>query len=259
MHPYHLVDNSPWPLFTSFTLFGLTFNTVLTMHNYINGTYIIYINIICLIYSMSLWFRDIISEGSFLGNHTIAVKRGINLGFILFIISEGMFFFGIFWAYSHAAFAPAIEIGSIWPPINIQAIGPLELPLLNTLLLLTSGSSVTFSHHALISGNRKLAIISLILTVILALLFTICQYFEYIYSSFTIADSIYGTTFYMSTGFHGIHVIIGGIMLTISLWRLYSYQLTNTHHVGFEGAILYWHFVDVVWLLLFIIIYWWGS
>jgi cytochrome c oxidase subunit 3 len=263
LHPYHLVESSPWPFFIAFTLFGLTFNTVLVMHGYIGSINIIFINIITVIYCMGLWFRDIISEGSYLGNHTLAVKNGINLGFILFIVSEGMFFFGIFWAYIHSALAPTIELGSVWPPINIQAIGPLELPLLNTIILLASGATVTYSHHTLISANnennRKSALISLLLTVILAILFTICQYLEYVNTTFTLSDGVFGTTFFFATGFHGLHVIIGGIMLSVALWRMYAYHLTSTHHIGYEGSILYWHFVDIVWLFLFILVYWWGS
>lgn len=263
LHPYHLVESSPWPFFISFTLFGLTFNTVLVMHGYIESVNIIFINIITLIYCMGLWFRDIISEGSYLGNHTLAVRNGINIGFILFILSEGMFFLGIFWAYIHSALAPTIELGSVWPPINIEAIGPLELPLLNTIILLASGATVTYSHHTLISANnennRRSALISLLLTVILAILFTICQYLEYVNTTFTLSDGVFGTTFFFATGFHGLHVIIGGIMLSVALWRMYGYHLTSTHHIGYEGSILYWHFVDIVWLFLFILVYWWGS
>jgi cytochrome c oxidase subunit 3 len=263
LHPYHLVEPSPWPFFISFTLFGLTFNTVLVMHGYIGSVYIIFLNTICVIYCMSLWFRDIISEGSYLGNHTIAVKNGINLGFILFVISEVMFFFAIFWAYIHSALAPTIELGSVWPPINIQAIGPLELPLLNTIILLTSGATITYSHHTLIGATnpnaRKAAILWLFLTIVLAILFTLCQYIEYINATFTITDGVFGSVFFFSTGFHALHVIVGTLYLITCLWRLYSYHFTNTHHLGYETAILYWHFVDIVWLLVFILIYWWGS
>lgn len=259
LHPYHLVEVSPWPIFTSFSIFGLTFNTVLVMHGYIGIVSIIFINIICLIYSMSLWFRDVVSEASYLGHHTLAVKNGINIGYLLFILTEAMFFAGIFWAYAHSALAPTVELGGMWPPMGIEAIGPLELPLLNTIILLSSGATITYSHHTLIAGKRNASLYSLALTVLLAMLFTFCQYLEYVNATFTINDGVYGSTFFFSTGFHGFHVIIGGIMLSVNLWRIYAYHLTLTHHVGYETSILYWHFVDIVWLFLFVLLYWWGS
>jgi cytochrome c oxidase subunit 3 len=261
LHPYHLVELSPWPIFTAFTLFGLTFNTVCIMHGYIGLPIIIIANIIVLTYCIFLWVRDIISEASYLGNHTLAVRHGLNLGYILFIISEAMFFVGIFWAYGHSALSPAIELGSVWPPVNIQAIGPVELPLLNTLILLASGATITHSHHSLIAGSSKRngALISLALTLLLAILFTVCQYIEYINSTFTITDGVYGSTFFLGTGFHGFHIIVGIMFLSVALWRMYAYHFTETHHVGFENTILLWHFLDIIWLFLFVFLYWWGS
>lgn len=209
---------------------------------------------------MFLWFRDIIAEATYLGDHTLAVRNGINLGFILFVISEALFFIGIFWAFGHSAISPTIEIGAVWPPVGIEAINPTDLPLLNTILLLSSGATLTYSHHYLINGgNRFQVLFGLFLTILLAATFMLCQYIEYNTASFTIADGIFGSVFYLGTGFHGIHIIIGLIYLSISFWRIYSYQLTNTHHVGYATAILYWHFVDIVWLFLFVIFYWWGS
>ena len=259
LHPFHLVDNSPWPIFTSFTLFGLAMNSALTMHGYIGTSLWVVLNIITLVYVMFLWFRDIVSEGTYLGNHTVEVRNGINLGFILFIVSETLFFIGIFWAFGHSAIAPTVEIGAIWPPLGIEAIGPTDLPLLNTLLLLSSGATLTYSHHYLINGNRYHALLGLFITIALAVIFMICQYIEYITSSFTIADGVFGSVFYMGTGFHGLHVLVGIIMLSISYWRIWNYHSTKTHHLGFHTSVLYYHFVDVVWLFLFILFYWWGS
>jgi len=259
LHPYHLVEVSPWPIFTAFSLFGLAFNTVLVMHGYIGVVWIIGLNIICLIYSMSLWVRDVISEGTYLGKHTLAVRKGLNIGFILFIVSEAMFFVGIFWAYGHSALAPAVELGGIWPPVNIQAIGPLELPLFNTVVLLASGATITYSHHSLIAGKRNAALYSLFLTILLAVLFTFCQYLEYTFATFTFNDGVYGSTFYLGTGFHAVHILTGTVFLSVSLWRMYAYHLTDTHHVGYETTILMWHFLDIVWLFLFVFFYWWGS
>jgi cytochrome c oxidase subunit 3 len=208
---------------------------------------------------MSLWFRDIISEGTYMGNHTLAVQRGINMGISLFIVSEALFFLAIFWTYFHGALSPTVELGSQWPPIGVEAINAFELPLLNTFLLLASGVTITYSHHSLIKGNRNAALYGAWLTVILAGIFTAFQAVEYSVSSFTLSDGVFGSCFYFGTGFHGIHVIIGTIFLLVGLWRLFEYHLTENHHLGLEGGILYWHFVDVVWLFLFISVYYWGS
>ncbi len=258
-HPFHLVSPSPWPIFTSICLLNLTSSTVLSMHNFYNSHYLVYLAIMLVIISMSLWFRDIISEGTFLGNHTLSVQKGLNLGVILFIVSEAMFFMAIFWAFFHSALTPTVELGAQWPPIGIEAINPFELPLLNTIILLSSGATVTYAHHSLIQGKRKGVLYGLVATVILAIIFTIFQGVEYTVSSFTMSDGVFGTCFFFGTGFHGLHVIIGTIFLSVGLWRIYAYHLTDHHHLGFEAGILYWHFVDVVWLFLFFAIYYWGS
>ena len=258
-HPFHLVSPSPWPLITSLTLLTLTTSGVLSMHNCEVGYIIFFAALLAVIYSMSLCFRDVISEGTYLGNHTLAVQKGINIGVALFIISEVFFFLAIFWAYFHSAISPDVEVGSQWPPLGIQAINPFELPLLNTVILLSSGATITYGHHALIKGDRSVAIYGTIFTVLLAIIFTFFQGVEYSVSSFTISDGAFGTCFFFGTGFHGLHVIIGTIFLGVALWRIYAYHLTDNHHLGFEGGILYWHFVDVVWLFLYVSIYYWGS
>ena len=210
-------------------------------------------------YSMALWWRDVITEATYKGNHTLAVQKGIYIGVILFIISEVFFFLAIFWAYFHSGISPDVEIGSQWPPLGIQAINPFELPLLNTVILLSSGITVTQAHHSLIEGDRKKTLNGLVYTIILASIFTACQGLEYAVSSFTISDGIFGACFYFGTGFHGLHVIIGTIFLSVGLWRVLAYHLTDNHHLGLEGGILYWHFVDIVWLFLYVFMYYWGS
>lgn len=212
-----------------------------------------------LIYVMSLWFRDIISEGTYLGDHTAAVQKGINLGVALFIVSEALFFLSIFWAYFHSSLAPTIEVGAHWPPMGVTSINPFELPALNTILLLGSGVSITYAHHSFIQGDRRGSLNGILVTVVLAVIFTLLQGTEYTVSSFTISDAIYGSSFYFGTGFHGLHVIIGTAFISVALWRVLSYHLTDHHHLGLESSILYWHFVDIVWLFLFISIYYWGS
>lgn len=258
-HPFHLVSPSPWPLFTCVSLLTLTCSGVLTMHGFNNSYIFLSIAFLALVSSMAFWWRDVISEGTYLGNHTLAVQRGLNMGVALFIVSEALFFLAIFWAFFHSALSPTVELGAQWPPMGIEAINPFELPLLNTIILLSSGTTVTYAHHSLIKGNRSGTLNGLVATVILAVVFTLFQGVEYTVSSFTISDGAYGSCFYFGTGFHGLHVIIGTIFITAGLWRVLAYHSTDNHHLGLESGILYWHFVDVVWLFLFISIYYWGS
>lgn len=258
-HPFHLVSPSPWPILTCLSLLTLTCSGVLTMHGFPSVQFALAMALILLISSMSLWFRDIISEGTYLGNHTLAVQRGLNMGVALFIVSEALFFLSIFWTFFHSALSPPVEMGAQWPPSGIDSVNPFELPLLNTALLLSSGFTVTYAHHSVIQGNRGASLYGILLTVILALIFTALQGVEYTVSSFTFTDSTFGSCFYFGTGFHGLHVIIGTAFIAVGLWRLLDYHFTVNHHLGLESSILYWHFVDIVWLILFIAIYYWGS
>ncbi len=258
-HPFHLVSPSPWPLYTCISLLTLTTSGVLSMHSFNNAEYFLTLAFVLLVSSMSFWFRDVISEGTYLGNHTLAVQRGLNMGVGLFIVSEALFFLAIFWTFFHSALSPTIELGAQWPPMGIEAINPFELPLLNTVILLSSGVTVTYAHHSLIQGDRFGTLYGLLATVILAVIFTGFQGIEYTVSSFTITDGSFGSCFFFGTGFHGLHVIIGTAFLAVGLWRALAYHLTDNHHLGLESGILYWHFVDVVWLVLYISIYYWGS
>jgi cytochrome c oxidase subunit 3 len=257
--PYHLVDPSPWPILVSFSIFSMAIGAVMYLHGFSNGGLLLNLGFILTVYGMILWFRDVISEGTLLGYHTKEVKNGLMIGFVLFVISEVFAFFSIFWAFFHSSLSPAIEIGGNWPPLGITPLDAFAIPLLNTFLLLSSGAFVTYGHHALIAGNRKGAIIGTFLTIIFAIIFTLLQYYEYSEAAFTMSDSVYGSAFYASTGLHGLHVIIGTIFISVGLFRLINYHLTDTHHQGHEAAILYWHFVDVVWLFLFVAVYYWGG
>jgi len=261
-HPYHLVDPSPWPFFASLGALMSTIGGVMYMHNYIGGNELLLQGFIMILIIMSVWWRDVIREAFFEQQHTKIVQHGLRIGMLLFITSEIMFFFAFFWSFFHASLAPSIEIGSVWPPRGIEVLNPWKLPLLNTILLLTSGATVTISHHMIISGKCKHgAFACLFLTIIFASLFTIIQALEYQHATFTISDSVYGSTFFLATGFHGFHVLIGTLFLSVCLFRLTkNHFLFNRHqHLGFESAIWYWHFVDVVWLFLFVSIYWWGG
>jgi cytochrome c oxidase subunit 3 len=258
-HPYHIVDPSPWPLVASIGCFLFTFGLVMFFHNYSGFKFLIYTGFFTIIFVMYTWWRDVVREATYEGHHTKQVQKGLRNGVLLFIISEVMFFFGFFWAFFHSSLSPSPDIGSLWPPLGIETINAWSVPLLNTIILLSSGATVTYAHHSIVFGNRKNAIDALIITIVLAIIFTALQAFEYIESTFSISDSVFGSTFYLSTGFHGIHVLIGTIFLLICTLRLINYHFTQQNHFGFEAAAWYWHFVDVVWLFLFIVVYWWGG
>ena len=258
-HSWHLVDPSPWPLMAALGAFIMTSGGVLYMHNYIDGGNMLSTGVFIILFVMYTWWRDIIREATFEEQNIFLVQRGMRLGMILFIVSEVMFFFAFFWAFFHSSLSPVFNIGGTWPPAAITPIPTLGIPLTNTFLLLSSGATVTWAHHAILVRAKKQSLISLIITVILAILFTALQVLEYFDAPFTISDSVFGSCFFMTTGFHGFHVLIGTIFLTVSLFRIVLNHFTNTHHFGFESAAWYWHFVDVVWLFLFATVYWWGG
>lgn len=258
-HPFHLVDVSPWPFLISFSLLTTTLSAVMYFHGIVNGGYLLTLGLLTTVATMFIWWQNVVTEGTFQGHHTFSVQTGLNMGVLLFIVSEIFFFLSIFWAFFHSALSPTVELGSHWPPAGILPLNPWEIPLLNTVILLSSGASVTWGHHALIKRDRTGALLGIIITVVLAFIFTALQGVEYIEAPFTFADGVYGTCFFMGTGFHGLHVMIGTLFILVGGVRLYRYQLTNMHHLGLEGSILYWHMVDVVWLFLFVCMYWWGS
>ena len=256
-HPYHLVEARPWPIIGGCRALFLTSGSVIYFHY--SQNFILLIGFFITILIMIAWWRDIIRESSFQGLHTIKVQTGLKQGMILFITSEILFFFSFFWAFFHRRLAPAIEIGSKWPPEGIEALDPTAIPLLNTLTLLSSGITITWTHHSLITNKKRNSKKALTWTIALGIFFTYLQIIEYLNSSFTISDSIYGSTFFVATGFHGAHVIIGTTYLIICRIRLNFNHFTTNHHIGFETRAWYWHFVDVVWLFLYTCIYWWGS
>ncbi len=368
-HPFHLVNPSPWPFFVALSLFAVTTGAVLYFHTFRYGQVVLLFGFGTLVFCTCCWLRDIIRESTFEGHHTSRVQRGLKLGMVLFILSEIMFFFSFFWAFFHSSLSPSIQIGGVWPPSGIVVFDPWGVPLLNTLILLTSGASVTWAHYIVRSRfiryfhetrgfksiyrlfvlpNREFwrfrytrawfrseainvkknfvgvirlhqvsiarlnglllfsryvikhprtlvsfywnpfsqtkfnqwlidvlrtyfafnrffdrswhhLIFSLIITISLGVLFTIIQFYEYKHAPFTISDSIYGSTFFLTTGFHGLHVLVGTLFLLVCVYRAIAYHFTRTHHVGFECAIWYWHFVDVVWLGLYLSVYHWGG
>jgi cytochrome c oxidase subunit 3 len=266
-HPFHLVSPSPWPLNTSLCLLATTFSAVLSFHGFVKGINLLTISLISVVYCMSLWFRDVISEGTYLGNHTLAVQRGLNMGVGLFIVSEALFFLAIFWAFFHSALSPTIELGAKWPPMGIEAINPFELPLLNTVILLSSGVTVTYAHHSLIQGNRSGALYGLTYTVILAIIFTALQGIEYTVSSFTISDGTYTSCFYFGTGFHGLTYIaptnfitrydikanfVNYIKYFSSLLHINSNNEENKLMINLKGKTFYLHKNFLQWFVGFV-------
>jgi len=281
-HDYHLVNPSPWPLVGAISAFVLAIGAIQFMKN--DNATILGVGFGLVLLTMFLWWRDVIREAEKFGDHTPVVQIHNRYGMILFIASEVMFFVAWFWAFFDVSLYPdeVRQISTaggaqetlglvtrnevtkgIWPPEGTKTFDPWGLPLVNTLILLLSGTTVTWAHHSLVKGNRSGLIWGLVLTVILGVLFTICQAYEYMHAGFAFSKenggNIYGSTFFMATGFHGLHVIIGTIMLTVMLFRSLAGHFTPKQHFGFEAAAWYWHFVDVVWLFLFACIYVWAQ
>ncbi len=276
-HDYHLVDPSPWPLVSSVGALVLALGGVAWMQYLKGGSFplfglelanpwLFFIGLAVVIYAMIGWWSDTIKEAH-QGHHTRVVSLHLRYGMIMFIASEVMFFAAWFWAFFDASLFPG-EInqvlrtgftGGVWPPKGIEVLDPFHLPLYNTVILLLSGTTVTWAHHALLHNDRQGLISGLVLTVGLGVLFSFVQAYEYMHAPFTFKDSIYGATFFMATGFHGFHVFVGTIFLLVCLIRAAKGEFTPKQHFGFEAAAWYWHFVDVVWLFLFASIYVWAS
>jgi heme/copper-type cytochrome/quinol oxidase subunit 3 len=270
-HPFHLVDPSPWPFCTSIALWYMALTVVSLFHNYLNGISNLLFGFVYLAFSLAAWWRDVIRESTYEFKHTPYVRKGLLMGMMLFIISEIMFFFGFFWAFFHSSLVPSPYIGGVWPPKMLQVVSPWELPLVNTLCLLLSGVTLTISHRQLNGlsyynyfGSSQWALINrlivwLQITIGLGVFFLGCQAFEYYFAGFTFQDTVYGGTFYILTGLHGMHVLVGTIFLIVCLWRASNLHFTLWKQVGFKSAVWYWHFVDVVWIFLYLVIYVWGN
>lgn len=256
-HPFHLVNSRPWPLTGALRTITLIAGLIHWFYNF--TPILIFLGLTITLLTIYQWWRDISREGAYQGSHTIKVTLGLRWGIILFIVSEIFFFIAFFWAFFHNNLTPRILIGRTWPPTNIYPFNPFQIPLLNTIILLSSGITVTWAHIRILENNHSQTSNRLLITVILGIYFTILQAYEYIEAPFSIADRIYGTSFFIATGFHGFHVIVGTIFLLICYLRHLNNQFSSNHHFGLEAAAWYWHFVDVVWLFLYTVIYWWGS
>nr|YP_009743561.1 cytochrome c oxidase subunit III [Tituria pyramidata]QIE11348.1 cytochrome c oxidase subunit III [Tituria pyramidata] len=256
-HPFHLVDYSPWPLVGSLGVLTLTSGSI---HMFLSMDISLFLlGLFIVLLTMYQWWRDVIRESTFMGIHTSFVVLMMSFGMFLFILSEVMFFISFFWGFFHSSLCPSVEIGLQWPPIGISVFNPMNIPMLNTMILLSSGMTMTWSHNSLLIGNYDDMFWGLFFTVFLGFYFSLLQLYEYMESSFCISDSVYGSLFFMSTGFHGLHVIIGTLFILIVFFRGLNFHFSSFHHVGFEASSWYWHFVDLVWLFLYLLIYWWGS
>ena len=255
VHPYHQVDVSPWPLLMSIAVLTAAIGLVGWLGHFSTNLVPAQLVIIQVAFQ---WWRDVIREAKG-GYHTTLVQRGILIGFILFLLSEIMLFMSFFWAFFHSSLAPAVELGCTWPPVGILAVDPWGIPLLGSCILLASGFVQTLGHHAFFLGNKDLVLVSMFFTVLLGALFLFLQFNEYYYSTFTLSDSVFGSVFFMTTGLHALHVIIGVQFLTVCMIRVYFDSFTTEHALGLDFAIYYWHLVDVVWLLVFLVFYYWGG
>lgn len=258
-HPFHLVTPRPWPITISFALLCSAIILISTIgRNFISILLILIIISIPAI-GIFLWWRDVKRESSLQGNHSFTTIKLLKYRIIIFILSEIIFFLSFFWAFFHRRISPSFELGLSWPPVSISTFDPIGMPLLNSIILLSSGATITWSHHSFLNKNLKSAYSSIILTVLLGIIFTFFQGLEYYNAEFSFSDSVYGSTFFLATGFHGIHVIIGTLFLITSSKRIISIINSSYHFISFDLRAWYWHFVDVVWLFLFTSIYWWGS
>jgi len=236
-HPFHIVSPSPWPLSASVSSLFLALGLVLSFHQY--GVHLLFFGLWILGITCSLWWSNVIAEATLIGSHSSRVQSGLRYGMCLFIVSELFFFVGFFWAYLHCSLSPNVELGSTWPPLGLRPLNAFALPLLNTFILLTSGITVTYSHSSLMAGSSSSSFYALAATVLLGLIFSVLQATEYYWCTFCISDSAYGSTFFLATGFHGLHVLFGTLFLSVSLLRLYFCHFSPRRHLGLEFAIWY--------------------
>jgi len=261
--PFHLVDPSPWPIVGAVSAGLMMFGMIELMH--FKTKVFLVLGVLAILATMFLWWRDVIRESRTPGIHSAITRLGLRYGMALFIASEVMFFVAFFWAYFHYALFPDHLSATryahpTWPPPGILTFDPWHLPFLNTMILLLSGCTVTWAHHSLLEGKQKDLVKALAITVLLGLSFTAVQAYEYSVAPFKFTGGTYPSTFFLATGFHGFHVIVGTIFLAVCLFRaMKGHFQPNGSHFGFEAAAWYWHFVDVVWLFLFVCIYWWGA
>lgn len=256
-HPFHLLNPSPWPLTASIGAFIMALGAVQWFHDRGQKGWML-AGLAIVAVTAFLWWRDVVREARRDHAHTPAVRHGLRLGMALFIASEVMFFAGFFWAFFNGALGVNPSV-SQWPPAGIEPLHTWSLPFINTLILLSSGATLTWAHHGVTTGNQRQSVLGLVITVALGILFLSLQMVEYGEATFKFTEGVYPSVFYMATGFHGFHVLVGVCFLIVCTLRAGKGHFTPGQHVGFEAAAWYWHFVDVVWLFLFVWVYWWGN
>lgn len=254
--PFHLVDNSPWPILGSLGFFFIVSRSIFLFQKFF---FLFYFSCFFIIILSFFWWRDVIRETSFLRFNSPRVHINLLLGIAWFISSEIFFFFAFFWSFFHSSLSSSVDLFIIWPPNSLEVLNPLRVPLLNTVVLLSSRVTVTWAHYSIFSSRFNYSVLGIVYTIFLGVFFTFLQYIEYKDSSFLISDSVYRSVFFIITGFHRFHVLIGSCFLFISFLRLFFGHFTTVSHIRLECSIWYWHFVDVVWIFLYIIVYWWGS
>lgn len=260
-HDYYLVDPSPWPVVGSIAAFFLTLGAALWMHDRAPGGILMTLGFLGVLYTMFVWWRDVLKE-AIRGDYSDVVAKMLRIGMVLFIASEVLFFVAWFWAFFWGALVPPETVSTTWPPEGIEPVPAWSIPFLNTMILLLSGTTVTWAHHALREGDQHTCFKALVLTCALGIIFTSFQVYEYIHAihlGLTLTSGVFGSAFYMATGFHGFHVLVGTLFLIVCTKRAYDMTFRPERHVGFEAAAWYWHFVDVVWLFLFVCVYVWGG
>nr|ACA62661.1 cytochrome oxidase subunit 3 [Calisoga longitarsis] len=256
-HPYHLVTISPWPVVMGVVVLIVIVGVVKMM--FLSSYALFFFGLVVSGLVVSMWWRDVIRESTYEGSHVSVVVSGLMVGMVLFIVSEVFFFVSFFWTFFHSSLVPVMDLGGVWPPSGVESFNPFQIPLLNTIILLSSGVSVTWAHQCLLVGDTDALGRSLMMTWMLGIYFLMLQLFEYFSATFSISDSVFGSVFFVATGFHGLHVMIGTVFLIVVWVRAVSLHFSESHHFGFEASAWYWHFVDVVWLFLFSVVYWWGG
>lgn len=258
-HTFHIVDNSPWPIALSLCLIVVAVGFVMLVHEIKFGGYMFSLGLVLVLSVMTFWLQDVVTEGTYLGHHTKNVQKMLKLGFLLFLVTEVMFFAGFFWAFFHASLSPTGWIGAVWPPLGIKGPDALGIPLFNTGILVLSGFSYELAIRAVKAGARRQAEESFILTLVLGFIFMGLQVYEYFNVLFHITDGIYGATFFMLTGLHFFHVLVGTIFIAVGFIRFEYGHFNKEHLVGLKVSGYYWHFVDVVWIFLYLSVYLWGK
>lgn len=253
---FHLVSPSFIPLFTSFSFLSFALGVIIIVRTFYCTPFLVSLFFLC--FSSYLWGKEVHREGCLEGFHSFSVVEGFKIGMVFFIFSEFVFFFGIFWGYFHLAESPSIDLGGVWPPLGVVCFDPLGIPFLNTIILISSGVSATWCHHETLVGSYVRSLVSLIFTISCGLIFSSLQILEYYVSTFTISCSSYSSIYYLGTGFHGFHVLVGTVLLIICFFRFLRFFVSPNHNAGFECSLWYWHFVDVVWFFLYLVFYWWG-